>query len=255
MGALFNRSTPDYLTNASPPTLTPPFTVMMWAMQPTLVASNMALWSYSDFSKTIAAGNWFRVRATSTTGVIGASTSTAGADVNAATALGPVAGEWFFIVARFISSTNRKTAALYRTGASHGTSTTSSAPAITTPRMTFGTTQCSDGVTGSWTGHIGEFSLVNADVQPGGAQLDDNLLRQLAYGGPYSVPSIADKILIYRGFRSAVTSDQDRLDEHDVGGGLGRQTWAPTGAPRLSEHPSLPYSYELPIDNCRKVIV
>jgi len=96
-------------------------------------------------------------------------------------------------------------------------------------------------------GLIAEYWLTNTDIQPDGAQLDDNLLRQLAYGGPFSVPHIAKDLIEYRSFRKVIESDQDEAPGDEVyWGGAGRQVWTNTNGVRRGPHPPLPGYYKRP---------
>ena len=97
---------------------------------------------------------------------------------------------------------------------------------------------------------VGELWYTNTDIQPDGAQLDDNLLRQLAYGGPFSVPCCAKDIIEYRSFRKVIESNQDEAVGDEVyWGGAGRQVWTNTNGVTRGPHPPLPGWYRKPADS------
>jgi hypothetical protein len=94
---------------------------------------------------------------------------------------------------------------------------------------------------------ISEFWYTNTDIQPDGAQLNDDLLRQLAYGGPFSVPHVAANLIEYRSFRKVIESDQDEAVGDGVyWGGAGRQVWTNTNGVTRGPHPPLPGWYAKP---------
>jgi hypothetical protein len=116
--------------------------------------------------------------------------------------------------------------------------------------LTCGALQTSAGASVPFDGNVAEFWYTNTDIQPDGAQLDGNLLRQLAYGGPFSVPHIAGDILEYRSFRKVIESDQDEAVGDEVyWGGAGRQVWTNTNGVTRGPHPPLPGWYRKPADS------
>lgn len=94
-------------------------------------------------------------------------------------------------------------------------------------------------------GLIGEYWVTATDIQGDGAQLQDGLLLQLAYGGPLSVPSVARDVIEYRSMIKHPTSDGDEVSENYVGH-LGRQVWTNHNGVTTGHHPPLPYWYEKP---------
>lgn len=164
----------------------------------------------------------------------------------ASTAITVVAGMWYFVVCRCISATNRWIAALGFDGQiSHAQNTTSKAPTGMN-RLRIGI----DDTTSNnlFDGYVGEFWYTDTDIQPGGAQLNDNTLLQLAYNGPFSMPNIAPDILEYRSLRKAPTSDRDVATEIFS---ASPTTWVSVASgtnpqPDVGVHPPLPGGYIRP---------
>jgi hypothetical protein len=150
---------------------------------------------------------------------------------------------WYFIVTRWVSSTNRWLDILNSDGSTaHSQGTTSKAP---TGMNQLGVGARVYSTPDSFSNAlIAEFWYADADIQADGGQLDDNLLRRLAYGGPFSVPHIAKDIVEYRSLRKALTSDSD--DGNEVYARNGVQTWTQSGSPTVGPHCPVPYWYVKP---------
>lgn len=234
MSAFFASASSQKLSNASPPITGYPFTVGIWVC-PTTTGADKAIFSLNSGSSTTnrfdlfqsSFGTW-RLEA---------------ADAGSSTIVGgiPTAGQWDFICGRFISATNRRISTLGWDGAiTHGATTVNRAPVgITTSELgTRAGTQYFDGA-------VAEYWILNVDVQPDGAQLTNETLHRLAYGGPFSVPHIAKDIIEYRSFRKYPASDGDDASEV-YHGARGRQVWVNTGGVTIGPHPPLPYWYAKP---------
>lgn len=241
MAAIFTAASTQYLTNSAPPITGYPATVGCWVYLAALGVVNRTIWSVSDTATT---NNFYRL-VMSSGEVLRAGAAAGGTEVNAALTTALVVDSWHFVVARFISSTNRKIAGLFPTGAiEHGTIATARAP-TGLDTMGIGILSTSAGATEPWSGGIGELWYTNTDIQSDGAQLLDSTLRQLAYGGPFSVPHIAKDIIEYRSFLKYPSSEGD--DPSEVfHGALGRQTWTNTNGVTTGRHPPLPYWYVKP---------
>jgi hypothetical protein len=244
MAALFTGASTQYLINATTaglPSTGYPFTVGMWI---NLTAVDNVVRDLFAISDTATTNNLFVIRMAGTE-TFGFAAQAGGTSNTAALATVVVAQTWNFLVARAISATNRKIAALYSTGATeHATSATSRAPAGL-DTMTLGALSTSAGILEPWDGRIGEFWLTNTDIQADGAQLLGSTLQQLAYGGPFSIPHIAKDIVEYRSFRKHPVSDGDLATEV-FHGKFGRQTWTNTNGVTIGAHPPLPYWYRKP---------
>lgn len=228
MSAQFASASSQYLQNAAPSVLDYPFTVAGWFC-PASVATLQTIWALGDTATTTES---FRIQVSSA-GVLQLSASTAGGGHNSN--LGTLtAGQWVFFVGRYISSTNRRGAALQYNGAiNHVSNAVSRAPA-SLDTMRIGsrvTTSAGDYADG----RLGEYWLTNTDIQADGAQLQDSTLRHLAMNGPFALPHLAKDIVEYRSFRSRLDSRQDRPDEVYYRGT--RPVWTNTNGVTLGPHP------------------
>jgi len=242
MSAVFNGSS-NYLTNTAPAITNYPFTVGCW-FRPTSTAAIGALWQLGDAATGL---NLFTVEYTTAPAVRVLSVA---AGVASFIDFGTVtANAWQFAVARYISSTNRRCSLLQSNGAAAaGQDTGSSAPSAATS-FQIGTRLAA---TQYFTGAIGEFWYTATDIQADGAALDESMLRQLAYGGPFSVPHIAAGVIEYRGFRKFPSSEGDEAGE--VYHRSSRQVWSNTNSVVIGAHPPLPYWYRNPQDYVQTII-
>lgn len=193
-----------------------------------------------SFADTATATNYFSLHQDSTGFRIGAN---AGGGENIVTGGMPVVGSWSFVVARFIGAASRRIATLNPDGSTtHAVGAVSRAP-TGLDAISIGSLETSAPGT-FYDGLIGEFWYTATDIQPDGLQLDDNFLRQLAYGGPFGT-HIAKDILEYRSFRKYPASDGDDASEVYFGG-AGRQLWTNTNGVTTGPHPPLPYWYVKP---------
>lgn len=232
MAASFASASSQFLINSAPAFTDVPFTVGMWVRPSTIGAvracfsmgdNNVSLSNYCFLGQT-AADNW-RIAAV----VAGATGQTNTGIV--------VANKYVFLIGRFISAVNRRIAVLNPDGSAvHGQNVTSK---ILTgiDNMTIGATVTST-VDNLFDGSISEFWYTNTDIQPDGAQLNDALLRQLAYGGPFSVSSIVKDIIEYRSMR-IYPGDGDVYQRRSF-------TWNNTNGVTTDSHPPLPYWYMKP---------
>lgn len=245
MAANFVAASSQRIRNTTVLVTAMPFTVGVWASS--TVTNGFAVWSLSDTGTT---NNSFTMGST-----IGTTwTLNALAGGTAATASGPsvVVNRWAFILCRCISAINRRIAVLSHLGITHGQSTPSRVPSgIDT--LSIGSTETSSPSV-FFPGSAAEFWYTATDIQPDGTQLQDSLLRRLAYGGPFSVPHIAKDIIEYRSLRVHPDSRGDRIGEVYFGR-FGYQTWDNTNGVTIGPHPPLPYSYVKPQQNTRLLTV
>lgn len=238
MSGSFASASSQRLRNNAPPLVSTgfPLTVAMW-VRPAGTGAARSFWSYCDtagsqnyFSLGHTSGNIFSIRVASSVGSVDA------------TALTAVNGLWTFIVGRFISATNRRLFGLRQGVIGNAQDVTNRSP-VGLDTMAVGCREHS-APTEFWDGQVAEFWYTATDIQPDGGQLDSALARQLAYGGPFSVPHIAKDVLEYRSLRKDVLAGDGR--DIIVGAGAGMQAWGNVNAATLGPHPSLPYWYVNP---------
>lgn len=232
MSAAFSSASID---NTAPPITTYPFTVGVWAFT-NGVTSGQTFFGLANNSGSnnyfylgTAAGNNYQMFAQS-----GGTSGSTNVTTLAATV-------WSFCLARFISATSRRLSVLDATGrVSHGQNTTSVTPsgpnAVSLGRTPLSTPSFALG------GRLAEFWWTDTDVQADGAQTQDALVRQLAFGGPFSVSHVAARLIEYHAMLSHPVSDRVGEVYH---GKFGRQAWVNNGA-ILAPHCPLPYWYAKP---------
>lgn len=234
MSAQFLAASSQYIKNAATPVTAVPFTVGMWVHPTTTGAAR----TFFGLSNAAVSGNYFHF------GQTAANTWTIETTGGAVASGTVTANQWAFLVARFITAANRRLGGLQFDGSTFSVQDTFSDTPATINTMTLGTILRNTPLN-LFSGNIAEFWLTNTDIQPGGAQLQDALLRQLAYAGPFSVPHIAKDIVEYRSLRKYPSSEGD--EEGEVfHGALGRQTWANVNGATVSHHPPLQYEYARP---------
>jgi hypothetical protein len=160
---------------------------------------------------------------------------------------------WYYTLCREISITNHRVSMLTATTGQvqHSSDATSSAVTTNNVKTTIGATHTNGAAGSGMQGGIAEWFVADGDIVPGGGAPSDSLIRQLAYYGPFSVPSIAAQIYEYRGLvrpGNGLTNDYYARD-----GGF-RALWVPTGSPIVGPHPPLSGNYVRPGQNLRSGI-
>lgn len=248
MSALFAAATANYLINSAAPVTATPFTVGMWVnmLDDTI---SQTFWGLEDTGGT---ANYWSLSFTPADNVY--TYCAAGTvDFYSAASL-PLAGEWFYLLFRAVSATNRRTSLL---NAQQGTLVHSQSTAAKTPAgvdaVTLGafkTTTASDFSSAL----IAEYFMTDTDIQPDGTASTDSLVRQLAYSGPFSVAQVGQNVVDYRSLFSNLGSSTDNAS-NVARGGKGPQTWTNTNAVVLGAHPPLVYNYARPAQMKRKLVV
>ncbi len=240
MAGQFTAASSQCLSNSTPAILDYPFTAAAWVNLTAVSTVGRAIFSLSD---TATADNYLYV-GMGTTELLKVTANAAATDVNTQVSTALVAGQWAFVIGRFISSADRRVTQLHSSGMIESNATSTVRAPAGMDRLTIGALETSAGVTLPWDGLVGEVWYTNTDVQPSGGVLDSSLLMRLALGGPFSVPHIAKDIIEYRSFRKSAASDRDEIGE--VFHGATRQVWTNTNSVTIGRHPSLPYWYEKP---------
>jgi hypothetical protein len=239
MSAVFVAASSQYLTNAASVITATPFSCGAWCY---LASATLA--TYISIGDTGSSNHFWAMQINSTAAF--QFYCIAGGSARIATAGTPTTGAWHYLVARAVSPTNRWISALRADGViAHGQNTTERIPTGVDAVLCGAQAQLTP--TNQVDGYMAEFWLTNTDIQPDGAQLNDDLLRQLAYGGPFSIPHIAKDLIEYRSFRKVIESDQDCCPGDEVyWGGAGRQVWTNTNGVTRGPHPPLPGWYRKP---------
>lgn len=237
MAAFFTAASSTRLLNSTAPVTTVPWTVSFWFNLP--AGTDRVMWHLTDTAGTQEF--WVIYRNGSNTLNFDVSTA-GGGQVGTATATAITNNAWTFVVLRGVSATNRRTAVLHPTGViDHAQDTTSATPAgIDAVGLGEAVYSVPDS---PMDGYIAEYAMWNADVQGDGAQLQNSTLRQMAYGGPFSMTHMAANLVEYRSFRSALISSNDRANEIYVGAGKLRQVWTNVNGVKLGKHVPLPAGY------------
>lgn len=250
MAALFNGASTQYLVNSTPSIVALPFCVGMWVNLTAVGAVARTLFGLSDTATT---NNYSIIRMTS--GELLQIAARTGSTENTFNCGSLVAGQWHFLVARFIAATNRRCSQIQASGTVSTGSSVTNRPLSGADTMTLGALSTSGGITEPWDGEIGEFWITDADIGTDpAADIGEPLLRQLAYGGPFSVPNIVDSIIEYRSFRKYPSSDGDEIREVYFGA-AGIQIWTNTNGVTIGSHPPLPYWYVRPTQYIRELVV
>ena len=241
MAVYFDATSTGKLLNQSSPITAVPFTIAAWVM-PEDTGVSRTWWCLCRASN---ANVYFRLnRPSSNNWSISVNDGVSEAFTNTATA--PTVNAWHFIVGRFISTTNRRIAVLLPDGSiEHAQNTTSKTPG-SIAHMRIGNLRTTSADTQHWLGKVAEFWYANADIQADGAALQDWMVRQLAYGGPFSVPHIAHQIVEYRSLRNGLIQNND--DPNEVYWRNAKQPWEVVSTPRLAPHPPLPYWKRAPLN-------
>jgi hypothetical protein len=236
MSARFLATSSQRLTNSSPPVVTMPFTVGFWC-QPTVSSTAQSAWAMCDPAGThfygvtfISSGTQVELQQNS-----GATTSEVIASFTY------TLGQWVYCLLRCIGAADKRLTAMNHTGlVASINSVTSKTPTVTT--VDIGALGRSAPIQ-LWSGYVAEYFITNTDIQPGGGAMQESLLRQLAFGGPFSVPHIAADILDYQAFRSALGSDTAVDTDGFYDAPKGQQIWTNTNTVGLGPHPPLPGNY------------
>ena len=110
------------------------------------------------------------------------------------------ANTWIHIIARFISSTNRRYSGL-RFGNTFVTGSAAGAKTFTTSIVSLGCWV--DAVNDPMTGNVAEFWWCDSDIFLGSANITKDLHQSIAFNGPFSYLPIARNLKYYHSFNAA----------------------------------------------------
>lgn len=215
MAARFVSASSQGLLRSTAPVTAAPFTIGLWVTMPTSGATE-GLWSLTEVDDTV--NHWVLYKNGSNAICVYINSASAGAFPDGATAIGN--NQPTFVIFREISNASHRLSILHSSGArEHVANTTAVTPA--------GVTAVSLGYRGYLApdiymdGRLSEYWMTNSDIQPGGAQLDNALLIQLARFGPMSVPHVRDRLIEYMPLRDSLLGDKG-----DYYSSRGRGAWS-----------------------------
>lgn len=248
MSARFVTASTQYLRQTSAVIGTnTPWTVGLWAWVPALPGAGVA---YVPFS--LGANAAVRVWETyiGNTGQVGLGYWDGAQNGYTEIAGGFAAGVWAYIVVRSISTTNRRWCVMLPGAVNHAQNTDSFSTGAL-DQISIGATVFNGGVESPMTGAVAEFFYANADIQPGGAQLDDAMLKQLAHRGPFSMSHVVPYIVEYQSLRKGM---KGRGPGDGYQAGAYRQ-WAEVAAPTIGDSPPLASDYVRPNQTLQPLLV
>lgn len=245
MGVYFAGGSTQYLSNSAPRYVPAyPFTVGLWFRLAAAGTVARTLWAAADTGTT---NNYWEIRIS--TGEVVQVAAAAGGAAVVGSATTAVAGNWIFALARFFSATNRRVGTIHMGGSAifeqGGNATSTSPSGVDT--VSIGARISSGGAQTPWDGEIAEYWLLDGDPMVNSINsgaFDQSMVHQLAFGGPFSMPHAAARLVEYRGLRHSLDCRSDNLC--DVFSARGQQIWSATNGPFLTCHPPLPYWYERP---------
>jgi hypothetical protein len=246
MGALFVNASDTYLSTANTLLTAYPFSVGYW-VYPTGSAVFRAHFSVGDpttGSQYIQVGQNDSNQAELALA--------AGGAVDRAVTGTFILNSWNYVVARFYSATSRRIDLLSATGIA-----TSQTDATNRAFPTGATTITVGNYAGSSTtlhhdGLIAEVFYTSSTIQADAAALNVPMLRQLAYGGPFSVPHVASEVSEYRSLRSDPILNDPR-DNYIRNSNW--QAWTNNNGVTLGPHPPLPYWYVRPSQTISQLVI
>lgn len=161
---------------------------------------------------------------------------------------------WNYIIGRLISTSNKRIANLSPAGPQHAVNTSSTTPgALTTLAIGvgLGTGALSANRSNAF---IAEWFMTDTDIQPDGLQLSDDLLWQLAFRGPWSVPHVARSVIEYRSFRTGAVAVDDSPSDTYQRGNL--RAWSAVNGPlKTADGPPISTNYVRPNQVPRLLVI
>jgi hypothetical protein len=242
MALVFDGTT--YLKTSTVPAFSLPFCLGFWFRSRTgSLAEQLVSWS-------VAASATVRYNVTKGNSALPA-TVVVGHRIGAANGAAIITGAivsnvWLFVLARFISTTNRRNASIIADTYFTEVQNTTNISAVTPDNGTIGTTITSGAANNiaAAGSSLAEYWLTDADICAN-ETTDRSLVQQLALNGPFSVPHIAASVIDYRSFQSGISDDVVPMGAGRYQAGKGTViNFLQTGGTGLSIGPHPPLSSE-----------
>jgi hypothetical protein len=177
-----------------------------------------------------------------------------GTESTASTLSTVTVGAWHLMVARFISTSNRRFTVLYPSGAVESANSTVSRNDTTFDQVTIGALVTSGGASELFNGEIAEWWWSNINLfSDTAAGVPAAMMWMLRLYGPFAFPWLASSMVEYRSFRSSVIERRPLEHFHGTSSNVALNGWVNTGGVSLSQHPPLPYWYREP-PNCELIL-
>lgn len=243
MSALFAKASSQILNSTTAVLTTFPVSVGMW-VNPNQTSALCGLFAISD---TTLANTITLVQ--SNAGLSsGAGWGVVAAPGNVIAQAGTATiGAWHYVLGIFAGTANRTIYVLNADGTMSTANNTTSAATAGVVATTFG--DVSTAVNFPFDGYIAEAWIADSDITNGGTALDIATLTQLAYRGPFSMPSVVASIVEYHPFIQTLAAEQnDALENYYRGTPL---VYTNVNGVKIAPHPPLAPGYVRPSDTRR----
>ena len=246
--ALFFNGTSQYLICQNPVITAHPFTVGMWI---NLQAAGTVQRSLFCLSDTAVTNHYYLLRMTTAETV--SIVANAGGTETIATATNPiVAGNWAFVIARFVSNAQRRISVV-RMGSpvlNNSSSSGVSTAVLNADTITIGCLYTSAGASEFWNGSIAEFWLAQGDISSSADNVNVHTVMDYALRGPFNRGnvSVVDYMSLRRGFPNG-----EGFDFHRAGATY--PLWSAIGGPTLVSHTPLPADYRKPVKPLQPMVI
>lgn len=237
--ALFDRTFTQYIEQVGALDTVRPFTIGAWYRCRTTSTASI-------FGLTETVGNTgFNVYCTST-GVSTAISWWTGTATSGTGSAVSTRNEWNYVCARFVATANKWISNITPDAIYHTQQTSSRTPGALNTLRFGGSIATVAGTISGFDGDLAEVFFADADIQPGGLQLHDNILLQLAFNGPWSLPHLARNIVEYRSLRHGAGTNADDVPGDDYQR-RGLRTWTEVNGPIMAgEGPPISANYVRP---------
>jgi hypothetical protein len=243
MGVLFTAASSQYLETTDIPATTYPITMGFWCQLTAADAVARTLACLTDtgttnnyFSTYMTSGEFLGFRVQSS---LNASDEFVGQIITA--------GNWSYVLCRFISSSSRRISFLQHQGIMSSTADGIGVTPTGVDTMTIGALRTSSGMSQFWDGKIAEFFVSVNDAAVTNSDPNIAFVSKLSREGPFSIPMISSNVRFYASFRDSV--NQAWIANRDSNGLFAPTTLTESASsPTLVDHPPLSATYERPRD-------